>query len=364
VTIRFEKRLTQSRWAIVLVPAVSLVLALIVSSALLLPFGADPIRTYQVMLSGSLGSAYALSETLVKAIPLMLTGLGVSIAFRMLFWNIGAEGQLAMGGIAATYVALFLSDGIPPRLILPLMVLASFIAGAFWGLIPAILKAAIGVNEILTTLMMNYIAVLLVEYLFLGPWRDPEGFGFPGTAPFPQSAWLPRLTGRVHAGILFAFGAAVFIWFILNHTKWGYEIRIIGENPRAARYTGISLTRNILLVMTVSGGLAGLAGMAEVSGIARRLYTGLTVGYGYTAIIIAWLASLNPWGVLLTALGMGALLVGGDQIQIAMQLPAAVALVLQGAILFFVLGGSVFATHRLRILPRGARQPKGDDTNG
>jgi len=349
VTIVFEKRLIRSRWAAIIVPITSLILALLFGGLILTVFGINPLQAYQVMLKGSLGDGYAISETLVKAIPLMLTGLGISIAFRMLFWNIGAEGQLAIGGIAAAYVALFLSDRLPPPLVLPAMFVLAVLAGALWGLIPALLKATIGVNEILTTLMMNYIAILLVEYLYLGPWRDPEGYGFPGSAPFPESAWLPRLTGRVHAGLIFAILAAALLWFILTRTRWGYEIRVVGENPRAARYTGINIGRNILLVMFLSGGLAGLAGMAEVAGLTRRLY-GLTVGYGYTAIIVAWLANLNPWGVLLVAFLMAALLVGGDQIQIALQTPAAVAQVLQGAILFFVLGGSIFVNYRVRVI--------------
>ncbi len=354
MTLIFEKRLQRSRLAAALVPFLSLFLALIFGAVILIAFGVNPLQAYQVMLKGSLGSSYALSETLVKATPLMLTGLGVSIAFRMLFWNIGAEGQLAMGGIAATYVALFLSDQLPAPLILPLMFVAGVVAGALWGLIPAFLRAAVGVNEILTTLMMNYIAILLVEYLYLGPWRDPQGYGFPGTAPFPEVAWLPRLTGRVHAGLIFAVLAALLLWLVLTRTRWGYEIQVIGENPRAARYAGINIGRNILLVMLLSGGLAGMAGMAEVAGISRRLYHGLTVGYGYTAIIVAWLANLNPWGVLLVAFLMGALLVGGDQLQVALQLPAAVALVLQGAILFFMLGGSIFVNYRIRVI-RGHR---------
>ncbi|HID88802.1 MAG TPA: ABC transporter permease [Anaerolineae bacterium] len=350
MTIVFEKRLTRSRRAMFLVPVFSFILALIFGAIILLVFEVNPLEAYRVMVQGSLGTGYALSETLVKAIPLMLTGLGVAIAFRMLFWNIGAEGQLAMGGIAAAYVALFWADRLPGPMVLPAMFIAGVLAGAVWGLIPAFLRAVLGVNEILTTLMMNYIAILLVEYLYLGPWRDPQGYGFPGTAQFPQVAWLPRLTGRVHIGLFFAVLAAVLVWFVLNRTRWGYEIQVIGENPRAARYSGINIGFNILLVMLLSGGLSGLAGMAEVAGISRRLYQGLTVGYGYTAIIVAWLANLNPWGILFVAFLMGALLVGGDQLQIAMGLPAAVALVLQGAILFFVLGGSIFVNYRIRIV--------------
>ncbi len=346
----FEKRLERSRTAALVVPVASFVLALLFGAVLLWAAGANPWATYKAMALGAFGTRYAVTETLVKATPLMLTGLAVSIAFRMLFWNIGAEGQLAMGGFAAAGVALFWADKIPAPLLLPTMVVIGFAAGALWGLIPAALKAFIGVNEIITTLMMNYIAILWVEYLYYGPWKDPQGYGFPGTAQFPEAAWLPRLTGRVHLGLVFALVAALFLWLLLDRTKWGYEIRVIGENPNAARYAGISLARNILLVMLLSGGLAGLAGMAEVAGIAHRLQKGLTVGYGYTAIIVAWLAKLNPWGVLLVAVLLAALLVGGDQIQISMGLPAAVALVLQGAILFFMLGGEIFVRYRVRLV--------------
>jgi ABC-type uncharacterized transport system permease subunit len=362
-TILFEKRLTRSRRVAVLVPILSFVLALIFGAAILLAFGVNPLEAYAVMVKGSLGSGYALSETLVKAIPLMLTGLGVSIAFRMLFWNIGAEGQLAWGGIAAAFAALFLSDYVGGFALIPLMMILAVLAGAMWALIPAALKAWIGVNEILTTLMMNYIAILIVEYLYTGPWRDPGGYGFPGTAEFPQAAWLPRLTGRIHAGLIIAILAAALVWFILSRTRWGYEIRVIGENPKAARYSGMSIARNIVLVMLLSGGLAGLAGMAEVSGIAHRLYQGLTVGTGYTAIIVAWLANLNPWGVLLVAFLLAALLVGGDQMQIALGLPAAVAGILQGAILFFVLGGSIFVNYRIQII-RPEKEPDQSRSGG
>jgi len=354
-----EKRLEYSRSIAFLVPIASVVLALLAGAVLLALAGANPWPTYKAMALGAFGGKYNLSETMVKAIPLMLCGLGVSVAFRMLFWNIGAEGQLAVGGIAAAWVALFWADRIPDTLLLPTMVVAGFAAGALWGLIPALLKAYLRVNEIIITLMMNYIAILWVEHLFYGPWKDPQGYGFPGTAQFPRAAWLPRLPGtRIHLGLAFAVVAALFIWIVLRRTRWGYEIRVIGENPRAANYAGISIVRNIILVMVLSGGLAGLAGMSEVAGISHRLQKGLTVGYGYTAIIVAWLGRLNPWGVLVVAILLAGLLVGGDQIQITMQLPAAVALVLQGAILFFVLGGSLFTQYRIRLERR-----KGTETS-
>ncbi len=355
--LKIEKRLTPSRTAGYLVPVISLVLALLSGSVLLLIAGADPLTTYKAMLLGAFGSRYAISETMVKAIPLMLCGLAVSIAFRMVFWNIGAEGQLVAGGIGAAWIALFWAEKMPAFLVLPAMLIAGFVAGALWGAVSAVLRAFIGVNEVVVTLMMNYIAIQWTEYLYYGPWKDPKGYGFPGTAEFPKAAWLPRWPGnRVHLGLAFAIVAAFFIWLVLVRTKWGYEIRVIGENPRAARYAGISLVRNVILVMLLSGGLAGLAGMAEVGGISHRLQKGLSVGYGYTAIIVAWLARLNPWTSLVVAILMAALLVGGDQIQITMQLPAATAFILQGLILFFVLGGELFTQYRIRWQPRLAEE--------
>lgn len=350
--VKVERRLTPSRASSYLVSLGSLALALLCGALILQIAGANPWKTYAAMGKGAFGSSYALSETIVKSTPLMLCGLGVSVAFRMLFWNIGAEGQLAMGGFAAAGVALFLPQrfpAMPSWLLIPLMGLAGFATGALWGLVPALLKVYTRTNEIIVTLMMNYIAVLWIEYLYYGPWKDPQGYGFPGSAPFPKAAWLPRWPGtRVHLGLAFAVVAAALLWLILARTKWGYEIRVIGENPRAAVYAGISLTRNIVLVMALSAGLAGLAGMSEVAGISHRLQKGLTVGYGFTAIIVAWLARLDPWGVLLVAVLMAGLLVGGDQIQITMGLPAAVAPILQGAILFFMLGGALLTQYHVR----------------
>lgn len=362
MALKIEKRIEPSRTANILVPVVSILLALVAGAVLLGLAGVDPLATYRAMLEGAFGSAYVISETLVRATPLMLTGLAVSIAFRMLFWNIGAEGQLAMGAFGATGVAILLPNILPNApgwLYFITMMIAAFAAGALWGLIPAALKAFLKVNEIITTLMLNYVAILWIQYLYFGPWKDPQGFGFPGTAPFPEAAWLPRLKdvinfpeainpGRVHFGLGIAILAAIFIWIVLDRTRWGYEIKVIGENPKAARYAGISLVRNILLVMILSGGLAGLAGYSQVAAVSHRLQQGIVVGDGYTAIIVAWLARLNPFGVLVVALLMAALFVGGDQIQISMGLPASVSLVLQGAMLFFVLGGGFFTQYRLR----------------
>ncbi len=371
-SVKLEKRLEPSQTIAYIVPVASFVLALLFGAALLTLVGANPGQTYRAMLEGAFGAPaqwragefYSLTETLVKATPLMLTGLGVSIAFRMLFWNIGAEGQLVMGGFVAGMIALWTPEWfpfIPLWAYIPLMVIGGILGGAVWGLIPAMLKAHLKVNEIIITLMLNYIAILWLQHLYYGPWKDPMGFGFPGTAQFPEYTWLPRLAGRLHLGLIFALIAAAVIWLVLDRTRWGYEIRLIGENAVSARYAGVSITRNIVLVMLLSGGLAGLAGMAEVAGISHRLQQGLAVGHGFTAIIVAWLGKLNPWGVILVAILLAALLVGGDQIQITMGLPASVALVLQGAILFFMLGGDIFTRYRVRILrPSAAGHPQAE----
>ncbi len=349
--IVFEKRQSISRKAQILVPIVSLLISLILGAILLALSKADPLQTYAAMARGAFGSWRDFSETLVKAIPLMLTGLGISIAFRMQFWNIGAEGQLVWGGVAAAGVALFWADKIPTSLLLPTAILAGMVAGALWAGIPAALKATIGVDETLTTLMLNYVAILYAEHLYYGPWRDPHGYGFPGTAQFPQAAWLPRIGNtRAHLGLLFAIIAAALLWFIFNRTRWGFELKIIGENKTAARYLGIDIGRNIVLALLLSGALSGLAGACEVTGVSHRLQQGLAIGYGYTAIIVAWMAQLDPIAILIVSILMAALMVGGDQVQMLMGLPAAVGLVLQGLVLFPLLAGSLFTEYRLKII--------------
>ncbi|MBU7006213.1 ABC transporter permease [Phosphitispora fastidiosa] len=348
-----EKRGHFSQSAALLVPVISILGALLSGSLFLLATGYNPVEIYVTMLSGAFGSAYGLSETVVKAIPLLLCGLAVSVAFRMQLWNIGAEGQLYMGAVAASGVALFYGEG--SRIgVLALMFLAAVAAGGIWGLIPAIPRALFKVNETITTLMLNYVAILFSNYLVYGPWKDPKGMNFPLSAVFPESAVLPCFGDtRIHLGLVFGLVAAVLLYIILWHTKWGYEIRVIGESPVAARYAGMNTARNILLVMALSGGLAGLAGMAEVSGIIQRLQPNLSPGYGYTAIIVAWLGRLNPFAITGVSFLLAGLLVGGYNMQMS-GLPAAIVSILQGAILFFILGGEMLTKYRIRIRnPRG-----------
>jgi simple sugar transport system permease protein len=346
--LRVVRVQTPSRRAAVAVPALSIATALLVAGLVLLAAGENPLEVYWAMARGALGDRNGVAETLVKTIPLLLTGLGVAVAFRMQLWNIGAEGQLYLGAIAATGTGLFLLPEAPAIILVPALIVAGLAGGAAWGLVPGALRAYLGANEIITSLMLNYVAILFSEYLVHGPWRDPGSFGFPGTPPLPDAAWLPRWSiTRVHLGLVFGLVAAAWLWVVLRRTRWGYEIAVAGDNPRAARYAGMPTRRTILTVMALSGALAGLAGMSEVAGIGHQLQRNLSPGYGYTAIIVAWLGRLNPLGIVLVAFLLAAVLVGGDQLQISSGLPAAIAPMLQGTILFCLLGGEVLTRYRV-----------------
>jgi ABC-type uncharacterized transport system permease subunit len=353
--IEVEKRLDVPRWLRFLTPFISLLLAMIVVGIIFVFLGINPFYAYARILGGAFGSLYALSETVTKAIPLMLAGIGLTLAFRARFWNIGAEGQLLVGATCATGVALAFPDW-PQPVLLPAMFIAGFLGGALWGLVPALLKARWRVDETITTLMMVYIASNLVKYLVYGPWKGADEMGFPYTSKFSLSAQLPHLGwSRVHyPTLLLGLALAIAIYLLLTRTKWGYEIRVTGENPTAARYAGMSYLKTALLVMLLSGGLAGLAGVGEVAGIHLRLRypEGISPGYGFTAIIVAWLARLNPLGAVLTSFLLGGLLVGGDAIQLALGLPAATIFLFNGTILLFVLAGDLLAHYRIRVRRR------------
>lgn len=345
--VRLEKKLVPSPLATILIPVISVFLALVTGGVFLLITGRNPMEVYPGMLVGAFGSIYGLSETVVKAIPLILAGLGVSLAFRMQLWNIGAEGQLYMGAFAAGWVALSFPNA-PKVILLPSMFLAGFLAGGLWGLLPAIPRAFMKVNETITTLMLNYVAILWVNYLVYGPWKDPNGYNFPLSAPFSDAAILPVFgNSRVHFGLVIGLVAALVVYIAVRRTKWGFEVRVIGESPNAAKYAGMSLVSNILLVMFLSGGLAGIAGMTEVSGVIQRVTPEISSGYGYTAIIIAWLSKLNPWAIILVSFLFGGMQVGGYSIQSA-DVPAAIVSMLQGAILFFVLGGEILNRYSIK----------------
>ena len=251
-----------------------------------------------------------------------------------------------MGAFAASFLPLTFPQ-LPALVMLPGMLLLGCAAGGLWGLVPAMLRARWKVNEIITTLLFNYVAILWVDFLVYGPWKDPKGFNFPLTAKFPETAALPAFgTSRIHMGLLLAIVIAVLFWVIFQKSRWGYEIKVIGASEAAARYAGMNIKRNIYLVMLLSGAICGLAGMAEVSGITGRLQPGLSPGYGYTAIIVAWLSKLHPAAILVVSVLFGALQVGGYFVQ-TMGVPASVSAMLQGAVLFFVVGGEFLTNYKV-----------------
>jgi simple sugar transport system permease protein len=330
------------------VSASSIVVGFASSIPLFLIAGVDPIAAFQQVFS-VFTTTQGVTESVTRAIPLILIAVGLCFPFKMGFWNIGAEGQLFMGGFAATLMVLMFPSS-PAIVIIPLMILFAYLVGGIWGVIPAFLKARLQVNEVLTTLMMNFVASLWVDFLVYGPWRDPQGYGFPLTPMFPPAARLPLLPGTmIHSGLLIAIGSAILVYVILRFTRLGYEIKVAGESQSAAQYAGISYLILTLLTMFLSGGFSGVAGMALVSGIVLRLRHGLSPGYGYTAIIIAWLARLNPIGAVVVALLFGGLLVSGDALQIGLGLAFSTVLVFQGLILLFVVGADVLTQYRVRI---------------
>jgi ABC-type uncharacterized transport system permease subunit len=398
-SIRLEPRLRVPRWLPYVVPILCLAIALVLGMLPMLAQGINPLIGYRDMVLLAFGSAYGISETIMKAIPLMLAGMGVALAFRMLVWNIGAEGQLYMGAFMSCLVAYTWPDA-PAWILLPAMVAGGFVGGALWGAVPGALKAFLGVNEIITSLMLNYVAIQWINYLVVGPWQDPTSLGFPRTTRLSPSASLPTITEawylptivflvvgaivvvywivrrledrrerlklaigallvgvlslgtiyflngrRVHLGFVLSLAAAAIFSVLLARSRWGYEVRVIGENKRAARYAGMNLGRNILLVMMVSGGMAGLAGMSEIAGNLHLIKRGFSPGYGYTAIIVAWLAKLNPWGVIVVSLLLGALYRGSDAIPGA---PKALGMMLQAVIFFVLIGGEVLIRYRIR----------------
>lgn len=349
--IRIEK-VAQRKYGSLLASCIAAAIAVAVGSIIFASLGVDPVQAYRVMAEGVVGSTQSFSEVLVKATPLIFTGLAVAVAAVMMLWNIGAEGQLVWGAIFAAGTALYLVPDAPMFIMLPSIITAGCAGGMMWALIPGILKARFQVNEILTTLLLNYVAIIYVEHLFYGPWRDPAGFGFPGTAQIPEAAHLLRFFAtRIHLGFPLALICSVFLFFLLNKSVWGYQVRVIGQEQRAARYAGFSITRKTLAVLALSGVLAGLGGMAEVCGIHHRLQTGIAVGYGYDGIIAAWLAGLNPLLIPFTAILLGALFVGGEQLQSVLGLPSSISLILEAVLLFGLFAGQALVQYRIVLAP-------------
>jgi ABC-type uncharacterized transport system permease subunit len=343
---RLVKRLLPSR-RVRFVVRIGAVLAAFAFAALFLWVTGNPVAAvFTAMWEGSFGTAFGQADMLLAAIPLVFTGLAVAIAFRMLLWNIGGEGQFYFGAVGASAVAYAFPDW-PSPLLLGAMGLGGMVGGAAWAFVPGILRAYFGTNEIVPTLLLNYVAILFVDYLVHNQWRDPESRGFPLGKPFSEGAGLPLVGDTaVHAGVLVAALAAVAVAVILTRTAWGYKIRVIGENARAARYAGFSIPRSIIAVMLLSGSLAGLGGMVEVSGTVHRIQADISPGFGYTGIIVATLARFSPVIVLPVAVLFGALITGGLALQTA-GLPSDIVLMIQGVILFFALAGELLVNYRI-----------------
>lgn len=346
--ISLEKRLNPSARLKYIMPLAAIVLALIFCALLLFADGKDPIQVYSSMFVDALTTSYGVSEIIVKMIPLSICALGVAVAFKMQLWNIGAEGQFYLGAIGAGYVALHYT-GLPTFIMIPAMIIAAMLCGALWGGIAGFLKNKWNVNEIISTLMLNYIAILSMSYLVYGPWKDPQGMNFPISARFVDAAVLPSFgSSRVHYGIFFVIIIAILLYFLFKNSKWGYKIKVIGLNPIAANYAGINIPKNVFFIMCVSGALSGLAGMLEVSGVVGKLQQGISPGYGYTAIIIAWLSGLNPLAIILVSFLFSTIQVGAFMVQ-TMGISEAIATMIQGAILFFVIGMTTFVDYKLVI---------------
>ncbi len=331
----------------------SLFAGIVVISIIFIIAGVNPIFAISEIFSGSFGSIYGFKETITKAIPLILIGAGLTLAFRAKFWNIGAEGQLLMGAIFASWMGLTFGETLPSYIIVPLIFLAGFIGGALWGIIPAILKIKFSINEVISTLMLNYICAEFLTMLIVGPWKGTERFGFPGTNNFPDSVILSLIPGsRIHyATLILAVICAIVLCVVIYKTRFGYEARVVGENPDAGKYAGIDFLKTTVILMAVSGGLAGLAGVGEVAGIHHYLGYPASVssGYGFTAIIVAWLAKLNPLYAIVSGIFFAGILVGGDAIQISLGLPAATVEIVNGTLLIFLIMGDYFLNHKISL---------------
>ncbi len=345
----------------VLLPLAGVLVALGFGAFLLILLKANPIEAYTALVKGAVGNKFGLTLTLVKTAPLLLVGAGICIAFRANVINIGGEGQIILGALAGTWIPLAL-PGLPGWLLIPLSCLGGVLAGGIWGFVPGILKARLRVNEILSTIMMNAIALQLLNLLLQGPLMDPEGIAH-GTylaqsAQLPKQAWLTRMAPPtlLHTGVLIAVAMAILVYIFLWRTTIGYNIRAVGLNPDASRYSGIKVPFYEALSLTLAGGLAGLAGVIEVIGVQHRLMPGLTSGYGFTGIVAALLGSLHPLGLIPASVVFGGLLVGADRMQRAVQVPSSLITAILGLVVLFVSGAAIWSRRwSARRLTRAAK---------
>jgi simple sugar transport system permease protein len=351
--VRLERRTAGSAAAFVLAPVGAVAFTLLVASLLVLWAGAPVGQTYALLLKGGFGSVFAFSETLTRSIPLMLTGLAATVAFRARLFNIGAEGQLYAGALAAVAVGgLHGGSGLalPTPLLFVLMMAAAALAGALLLLGPALMKARLGVDEVVTTLLLNFIVLLFVSMMLDGPMKDPLAMGWPQSVALVGDLELARLIPktRVHTGLLWAVSLAVALWALIRYSVLGFNIRAVGANPRGAAFAGVPVTRTVVLVAMLSGALAGLAGAIEVAGRTGYVTLDMSPGYGYSGIVIAMLAALHPLGVVLASLFVAGVLVGADSMSRAVGVPTYIADVIVAASLISVLVATLLTQYRVR----------------
>jgi simple sugar transport system permease protein len=345
--LRLEPRETTPAWLNVALSLGAVLAALVICAGLITLAGADVLTAYAIMFRSALGGVYAITETLVKAAPLIFTGLAVAVAFRAKFWNIGAEGQLLAGAVTGCWAGGF--AGVPGPLAIVMMLIAGALGGAVVALIPALLRVRLKVDDVVSTLLTNSIVYYAMMALIEGPWKDPLS-GYPNSPPIADDAWFPVLIEgtRLHLGVVVAFLIVPAVWLLMRKTTLGFSIRAVGENPEAAAYGGIAVNRVLLAAAALSGGLAGLAGVGEVGGLHYQVMAEISPGYGYTGIVIAMLARLNPIGVIPSALFFAAVMTGAEAMSRATGVPVFLADVIQGTALITMLVAMLFTAYRVR----------------
>ncbi len=351
--IEIISRSTQSRLTSIGIPVASAGVALLLAAIPLIAAGAPVLSAYGQMFLGVFGSVFTFTEMLTRATPLIFTGLAAAVAFRAKLWNIGGEGQLYLGALAAVWIGTGMIDG-PPALMIPLVLLAGAMAGGLGMVGPAVLKTRFGADEVVTSLLLNFIILIFVQMMLEGPFKDPMGLGWPQSEPIIDAAILPQLMERMrlHAGFLLALGTALIASVIMTLTVWGFRVRAVGENAAAARHAGIRVNRTYLAVAFASGGLAGLAGVSEVAGLKGYLTADLSPGFGYTGIVVAMLAGLSPTGVVIAALFVASVFVGADSMSRAMGVSSFLADLIVSMSLICVLLGGFFSRFHVRIKAR------------
>jgi len=330
------------------VPVIAVVLTIITGSIIFALMGFDPIFALHTFFISPISTSYGISELLVKATPLALIAVGLAFCFKNNLYNIGAEGQLTMGAVVGGGIGILFYDT-SGFWILPLMILGGAIGGALWALIPAVLKVRFNTNEILTSLMLVYIALLILDYLVVGPWKDPQGYSFPKTRKFNDSGRMPILFQglRVHFGVIISILAVFASWFIFSKTMLGYQLKVSGFSPTASKYAGFNQNKLIYIAFIISGAFAGIAGLGEVSGPIGLLYRDISPNYGFTAIIVAFLGRLHPVGIIFSSLLIALTYLGALNAQLFMQIPSAVGFVFQGLVLFFLLGTELLVNYKI-----------------